>query len=105
MPALGAAVEALAVQDVVHVAGARPCPEPECLFPAIGERHGILAPALEARPVSCGERRHLVEEEQLGVGAPPDVAVPLLEFEHAADPGPRDPAPPCQSLCIGVKAP
>ena len=85
VPPFGAAVEAFGVQNVVHRrrAGARPVAgkfqrEVGC----------FLAPALEAGPVPGRERGHLVEEEQFGVVAPPDIALAALETQHAADPLP-----------------
>ena len=64
---------------------------------------GILAAAFEARPMTGGQRRRLVEEEQLGVIAAPDVALAIFEVEHAADPLPRGPAPARQRLLVGVE--
>src|SRR5437660_451822 len=59
---------------------------------------------MPAGPVSSGERGRLVEEKQLGVITAPDVALAVLEVEHAADPLPRRPAPPGQLLIVGVEA-
>ena len=53
----------------------------------------LLAAAFEAGPVAGGERGRLVEEKQLRVIAAPDVALPALEAQHAADPLPRCVAP------------
>src|SRR6185437_4837325 len=63
----------------------------------------VLAPAFEARPVAGGERCHLVEKEQLGVIAAPDVALAVVEFEYAADPLPRYPAASRQRLIVEMK--
>jgi len=54
---------------------------------------GILAPALEARPMTCRERSDLVEEKQFGVGVAPHLAMPVIEIEPAADPLLRRPPP------------
>jgi hypothetical protein len=73
-------------------------------LPGPGESLRILAAAFEAGPVSGGERGRLIEEKQLGVIAAPDVALAVLEVEHAADPLPRRPAPLGQPLIVGVDA-
>jgi hypothetical protein len=54
--------------------------------------------------VAGRERGRLVEEEELGVEAAPDVALAALEVEHAADPAPRRPAPGVERARIGVEA-
>src|SRR5262245_13875139 len=57
---------------------------------------GIFSAAFEARPMTCRERRDLVEEKQFRVAIAPDVAMPVLELEPAADPGPGDPTARCE---------
>ena len=93
MQAFGLAVEPLGVQHLIHRRRRR-------AFLLAGEqrRKGfrVLAPAFEAGPVAGRERRHLIEKKQLGVIAAPDVALTVLELEHAADPLPRGPAAPGQ---------
>ena len=93
MHALGLAGEPLAMQHRVHSGGGR------ALFlvgKQRGEMLGVLAPAFEARPVAGGERRHLVEEEQLAIALAPDLAMAVVEVELAADPLLRHPAPAAQ---------
>jgi len=100
--ALGLAVETLGVQTFVHRggAGARlPAREQR------GESFRLLAPAFETRPVTGGERRHLVEEEQFGVAVAPDVAVAIIEVEAAADPLLRRPASRAKLAVLIVQAP
>src|SRR5829696_2267057 len=98
-----------ALRGVYPWAGQRPDPgapagmtmENACLECACRE-----AAAFAAGAVAGGERRHLVEEEQLGVAGAPDRAMASLEVEHAADPLLRGPAPPPQrSRVTIVKAP
>ena len=52
-----------------------------------------------------GKRGRLVEEEQLGVALPPDVAVPSLELEDAADPTARHPSAQPERAVVAVKVP
>ena len=47
-----------------------------------------------------GERRHLVEEEQLAIAVAPDRAVAIVEGELAADPLPRRLAARPQRACL-----
>src|SRR6185295_14266797 len=63
----------------------------------------VGAPAFEARTVASRERGDLVEEEQLGVVAAPDVALASLEVQDAADPLPRRPAPVSQGAVVAMK--
>jgi hypothetical protein len=56
---------------------------------------GIFSAALEARPMTCRERRNLVEKKQFRIAIAPDVAMPVLELEPTADPGPVDPTARC----------
>ena len=69
------------------------------------EAFGILAPAFETRPVSGGESYHLIEEEQLGVAIAPHGAMAIVEFELAANPLLRCPAPSAEFLAIIVQPP
>src|SRR6202040_1427700 len=93
MPALGAAVQALAVEHSIHLCGAG-APALSLRFaPVLGKIFRILAPALETRAVPGGERGWLIEKKQFSIELPPYVAVPFFEREHAADPLPRSPAP------------
>src|SRR5271154_3949503 len=82
-----------------------PRAQPFCLTPRLGKRFGILAPAFETRPMPSRECRRLVEKEQLGVIAAPDVTLPALEIEHAANPLPRRPAPLRQCFGVGMETP
>src|SRR5215218_11351455 len=85
--ALRAAVEAVVVQDAVHGVGARVVAGP-CGLPA----PVVLAAALRARAVACGQRGRLVEEEQLGVLARlAKRALAALELDSARDPAPQLP--------------
>jgi hypothetical protein len=102
---LGAAVKPLGVQHQIHLVGARALAKLERLCQNRAKRFGILAPAFEAGPVPGGERGHLVEKKQLGVIAAPDVALAVLEVEHAADPLPRRPAALGQLRSSVVEAP
>ena len=81
-----------ALQDQVHRGRAR-YRAALCLRPFFGEGFRGGATSFEAGPVTGGERRHLVEEEQLGVAVAPETAsLPPLEAQHAADPLRRGPA-------------
>src|SRR6478609_4321489 len=102
MSSLGLAVQPLGVEDSVH--RVRRCAlllarKQDC------KSFGILAAALETRPMAGGERRNLVEEEQLRVGAAPHVALAALEFQHAADPPPRHPTPQAERFAVAMKFP
>ncbi len=57
--------QAFAVQHFVHLASIRPPAQPMRHSPVLGKFLGILAAALEARPMPGGERGRLVEKEQL----------------------------------------
>src|SRR5207244_2659247 len=81
MNAFGAAVQALGLQHEVH-RGRAQRPIRECGRKSLR----VLAAAFETRPVPGRERRHLVEEKKLRIALAPDVAMPALEVEHAADP-------------------
>ncbi len=105
MNPLLATVEPLAVQGEVHRVGVGALAQSESVAPAGGEIDGVPAAAFEAGAVPSRERRHFVEEEELSVVAAPDVAMPVLEFEHAADPPPRRPAPTGEELVGGVNFP
>ncbi|HEY1475062.1 MAG TPA: hypothetical protein VGF53_13380 [Pseudolabrys sp.] len=78
------------MQRVIHRggAGARPPAREQR-----GESLRILPAAFEARPVTGGERRHFVEEEQFTVTVAPHRAVAIVELKPAADPLLRCPAP------------
>ncbi len=59
-------------------------------FPEIGELSIVRMPAFGAWPMTGGERRRLVEEEEFGVGVRPhDHAVSATELGHARDPAPQ----------------
>src|ERR1700677_1060030 len=60
---LGAAVEALAVQHLVHLAGCRPRVKISPGSPALGKGQGILAAAFETGPMPGRKRCRLVEKE------------------------------------------
>jgi hypothetical protein len=65
----------------------------------------ILAPAFETGPVTGGERRHLVEKEQLAIAVAPHLAVAVVELETAADPLLRGPAPRAELALLIVQSP
>ena len=73
--ALGATVQALAMQHRVYLAGTRRRAELRRLLPRLCERDSVATATFEAGPVTGGQRGHFVEEEQFGVGTTPDVAV------------------------------
>jgi len=60
-----------------------------------------LTPAFEAGPVTGGERGHLVEKKQFAIAVAPHLAVAIVEFETAADPLLRRPAP-CAKLVVPI---
>jgi hypothetical protein len=105
MPALGPSIQALAVQHLVHFAGARPRVQALRFTPSLGKGQRVRAAAFEAGPVPGRERGRFVEKEQFGIEAVPHVAAATPEIEHAANPLPRHPAPRCQRLCGGMQAP
>ena len=80
---------------------ARPLPAAN----ARAERLRVGAAADEARPVAGGERRRLVEKEQLGVAVAPDAAMAALERADAGDPLPRRPAATAERLVGAMEAP
>ena len=65
-------------------------------LPDLAEADVVLATAQRARPVAGGERRRLVQEEELREAARPKErsAVPALELEPARDPPARRVARP-----------
>ncbi len=73
MQALGAPLQTLGVQHIIHLAGFGRRGKPARLVPLRSEGLRLLAAALEAGPMSGRQRRRLVEEEQLGVVAAPRV--------------------------------
>ncbi len=66
------------------------------IAPELAEAHVVGAPAECAGAVPRRERRHLVEEEQLGEqpGLQQRPALPAAELQPAGDPAPRAVAPP-----------
>src|SRR5262245_46282344 len=93
MNALALPVQPLGMEGMIHgcslgaflLAGEQNCK----LF-------GIFSAALEARPMTCRERRNLVEKKQFRIAIAPDVAIPVLELEPATDPRPGDPTARCE---------
>jgi hypothetical protein len=93
MDPLAFAVQPLGMEGMIHgcsrgtffLAGEQQCK----LF-------GIFSAALEARPMTCRKRRDLVEKKQFRVAFAPNVAMPILEIESAADPSPGDPTAHCE---------
>src|SRR5262245_10560900 len=87
------AVQSLGMERMVHDAS-------RGAFFLAGEQQcklfGIFSTALEARTVTCRKRRDLVEKKQFRVAIAPNVAMPTLELESAADPGPGDPTARCE---------
>ena len=84
----------LGMQRHVHLGRPGRCGPAARLGPQRRKALGIAAAALEAGAMAGGQRRRLVEEEQLGVavGLHHRLAVPALELEHAGDPLPGGPA-------------
>lgn len=105
MPVLGAALQTLAMEHLIHLRGAQTTAQAVGHTPILGKTLGILSPAFEAGPVPSGQRGRLIEKKQLGIEPPPDAAMPSFEREHAADPLPRSPAPRRERPRRGVKPP
>src|SRR5208337_3340099 len=63
----------------------------------------IVASALETGTMARGERRRLVEKEELGVSVAPHLASSALEFAAAGDPAFRCPAPRTQRPVVAMK--
>jgi hypothetical protein len=63
------------------------------------------APAFEARAVTGGQRRYLVEEKQFRVAIAEHGAVAIRELEHTANPLARRPAPAGEFSMRIVNAP
>jgi hypothetical protein len=103
MQTLAASLKALRMEHAVHIRGARPRAQALRLLPDRGETLGIRAAALEARAVTGRQRSHFVKKEQLGVGTPPHVALPLVERKGAANPLPRRPVAARQRSIIAVE--
>lgn len=103
MKTLRTSPQTLTMENVVHSSGVRPRAQAICVTPFPGKCQRILAAALKTRSVSRRERRRLIKKKQLGIGAPPDVAMPPLEIEHAADPLPRRPAAAGERPCIHME--
>ena len=93
------------MQNHIHLGRARPRGGALGTLPRIREGERVAAAALEARAVAGRQRGRLIEEEHLGVAVLPDVAMPALELEQAADPRSRSPAPQGQRAGIGMDAP
>src|ERR1041384_7146489 len=104
MRPLRAAVEPLALQHQIHRGRARHGAAFR-LRPVVRKRICVGAAALEARPGARRERGRLVEEEQSGVAVAPDRVTAALELQHAANPLPRGPAAPPQSLVVAMETP
>ena len=90
------------ISSISSARGGRAC-SPFASCHCAANVHRILAAAFEAGPMASRERRRFIKKEQLGIEAAPDVAMPSLEVENAADPLPRRPAAVRQCLYIGVK--
>src|SRR4029450_1475467 len=88
-------VPALLVEPRDRVGVGRPKPEPL-------EAHVVLAPAERARPMTRGERRRLVEEEELRElpGLHQRLSGPPAELESAGDPALAVVAPEDASLAV-----
>ena len=79
--------QALAMEPIVYRVGTdRAAME---LAPDLSEADVVLAPTERARAVPCGERRDLVEKEELGEAArlQEGITPPASEAESARDPG------------------
>src|SRR5271167_1858580 len=75
-------IEPLAMEDAVHLRGARPRAGAERGAKSLG----VGAPAFEAGPMSGRQGRHLVEEKEFRVALAPDLAMAPLERADAGDP-------------------
>jgi hypothetical protein len=91
------------MENAVHFIRVGSRAQSACIPPFLGKCHRICAPALEARSVTGGERRRLIEKKQFGVRASPDLTLAAFEFEQAANPLPRRPAAAGQRSRIGVE--
>jgi hypothetical protein len=109
VPALRAsglkARQALRMEHAVDLAGAQSDGAPASGGEGGGERARVGAATLEAGAMPGGERGRLVEEEQLGIARAPNLAMPPLELEPAADPGARHPPPQPQRAVGAMEAP
>ena len=100
------AIHTLGMQHLIHRRGAGALVAAVRPGPQFGEPVGVGAPAFEAGPVTGGERRGLVQEEQLGVAIGlHDLAMPALELEHAGDPLSGGPAAGPDGLVGCVEGP
>src|SRR5665213_2408791 len=90
--ALAASVEPLRVQHAVHRIGAGG--RTVMRAPQRAKAPVVAVPALRARPVSRGERRRLVEKEELGPAARLHAEAPAsAELQAAGDPAAHLPRP------------
>ena len=97
-----AAGQALAMQHRIHL-GREDIACPIALLPRSTKAVGILAPAIEAGPMSRRKRRGFIEKEQLGPASPfHHLAPAAAEFQNAGDPGIGRPAPPQQRTGCGI---
>src|SRR4029077_6109653 len=82
----GPEVDALGVQPGVDRIGAQPARVQ--VAPELSESLVVRVPAERARTMPCGERRRLVEEEELGelAGLQQRAAMPAAELELTRDP-------------------
>src|SRR5580704_16376366 len=93
MQTLLPAVEPFAVEPLVHLASTR-LSTAIAFRPGRAERLGGLAPAEEAGPVTGGERRGFIQEEELGPApAAHHLAPHPIERAETDDPGLARPAP------------
>src|SRR6185369_7317315 len=93
MQALLPSVEPLAMERLVHLARPR-LQAAIALRPGRAERLGRLAPAEEARPMTGGERRGFIQEEELGPApAAHHPASHAFVGAETDDPGLARPAP------------
>src|SRR5580704_10647691 len=93
-----AVFEPLGMQHSIHLRSHRHFPSP-ALRPGGAKRLRVLAPAIEARAMTGGQRDRLVEEEKLGPAATAHHLAPLpFVVEQANEPCLGCPAPAEQRL-------
>jgi hypothetical protein len=102
--ALQAAVEALRVQNPIHLGSARPSIWIRTVGPQSGKSFRIFPAAFKARPMTGGKRCDFVEKEKLRIVFPPHVAVTSVELQAAANPSATDVPPSAQTPIVPMKS-
>ena len=103
MAALASIIQAFGVQDRIHLGCARRNTKFSGVHPVIGEGLRVFAAALETWPVPSRKRRHFIEEKQFSVTPAPDLALAVVEFQPAANPGARHMAACAKSAVVAMK--